>query len=419
MAGVVREVFSERNIIVLSGTSTLYRVFNSLWQLWWSLYLMEVLGAPIAVIGLLSTIQSSSRILFQLPGGMLADRIGRKKVIIIGTTLRIFGPLVLVLAPTWQWVVPGVILNAVAALYMPAFNAIIADSLPFERRGTAFGVYRMMTSVPNIVMPIVSGVYIDAMGIAKGVRMGLYMYVAAAVVAMLARALFLRETLERDEPVDSGEGAGSFLGLDVRGLLERFRGTMLVMLVVACISGFAMRMVYSFLVIYGVEVIGLTKSQWGALQTTATAIATVLYLLGGMVSDRFGRVPGILLARSIMPSESLGLVFVRDFSSLLVLYTALGIGGGFGGGGLRGGGGMGGPSWQALIADIVPRRDRGKVMGLMGTLTGLINLPAPILGAYVWESLGPGTLLLSGGVLGFVVAPLILFFIREPETRQR
>jgi len=80
---------------------------------------------------------------------------------------------------------------------------------------------------------------------------------------------------------------------------------------------------------------------------------------------------------------------------------------------------MGGPSWQALIADIVPRRDRGKVMGLMGTLTGLINLPAPILGAYVWESLGPGTLLLSGGVLGFVVAPLILFFIREPETRQR
>jgi len=80
---------------------------------------------------------------------------------------------------------------------------------------------------------------------------------------------------------------------------------------------------------------------------------------------------------------------------------------------------MGGPSWQALIADIVPRRDRGKVMGLMGTLTGLINLPAPILGAYVWESLGPGILLLSGGVLGFVVAPLILFFIREPETRQR
>ncbi len=32
---------------------------------------------------------------------------------------------------------------------------------------------------------------------------------------------------------------------------------------------------------------------------------------------------------------------------------------------------------------------------------------------------GTSTLLLSGGVLGFVVVPLILLFIREPETRQR
>jgi MFS family permease len=102
MLKVVREVFSERNIVVLSGTSCLYQVFNSLWRLWWSLYLLDVMGAPIAVVGLLSTIQSSSRILFQLPGGVLADRIGRKKVIVLGTVLRMIGPFILFLAPTWQ-----------------------------------------------------------------------------------------------------------------------------------------------------------------------------------------------------------------------------------------------------------------------------------------------------------------------------
>ena len=419
MLRVVREVFSTRNIVVLSGTSTLYQVFNSLWQLWWSLYLLEVLNAPIAIIGLLSTIQSSSQILFQLPGGMLADRIGRKKVIVLGTTLRIFGPLILVLAPTWQWVIPGVVLNAVASLYMPAFNAIIADSLPHEKRGTAFGAYRTVTSMPNIVMPIVSGLYIDAIGIARGVRLGLYMYIVAAVVAMAARALFLRETLIRGDGDEPQRLSREALGSDVRGLLERFRGMMLAMLVVACISGFAMRMVYPFLVIYGVEVIGLTTTQWGLLQTTAMGLSTALYLLGGVVSDRFGRVPCITVARSILPLESLGLVFFHGFGSLLPLFALLGIGGGLGGGSIRGGGYMGGPAWQALIADIVPQGDRGKVMGLMGTMTGFINLPAPILGAYVWEALGPNTLLLSGGVLGFAAVPLILLFVREPETRQK
>ena len=80
---------------------------------------------------------------------------------------------------------------------------------------------------------------------------------------------------------------------------------------------------------------------------------------------------------------------------------------------------MGGHSWQALFADIVPQQDLGKVMGFMGTLTGIINIPAPILGAYLWESAGPDTLLVLGGVLGLAAVPLILLFIKEPKTRQR
>jgi len=256
--------------------------------------------------------------------------------------------------------------------------------------------------------------YIDAMGLERGVKNGLLLYVGAAVVAMLLRAMFLSETL-----AGGGETRSTVreaLGYDVRSLLEKFRGTLLAMLVVACVSGFTMRMVYPYLVIYGVEVVGLTKSQWGALQTIATGIATAFYLVGGMMSDRLGRLPNILLARSILPIEALGLVLLKGYSQFVILFVVLGIGGGFGGGGMRGGGGMGGPSWQALIADIVPSRDRGKVMGLMGTMTGLINLPAPIIGAYIWESLGPNMLLLLGS--GFAAAPLIMLFVKEPGDKQ-
>jgi hypothetical protein len=57
-------------------------------------------------------------------------------------------------------------------------------------------------------------------------------------------------------------------------------------------------------------------------------------------------------------------------------------------------------------------------MGFMGTITGLLNLPAPVIGGYVWSNFGSDILLLSGGLFGFLAVPLILLFIKEPEIRQ-
>jgi MFS family permease len=159
VASILKQVFSNRNILAIGTSNMLYQVFNALWETWWSVYLVKVLDAPIMVIGLLATLQSTSQILFQLPGGIVADRIGRKKVIVFGTAVRTVAPAIMYLARSWQMVLPGMILTSVASLYGHAFNAIIAESLPEERRGAAFGAYRMLTSIPQIFMPVVSGYY--------------------------------------------------------------------------------------------------------------------------------------------------------------------------------------------------------------------------------------------------------------------
>ena len=44
---------------------------------------------------------------------------------------------------------------------------------------------------------------------------------------------------------------------------------------------------------------------------------------------------------------------------------------------------MGGPSWQALVADIVEPSDRGRVMGLLGSAQILLRLPSTWLGGYL------------------------------------
>ena len=413
MASILKEVFSNRNILAIGTTNMLYQVFNGLWELWWSLYLLDELKTPVLIVGMLAAIQNTSQILFQLPGGIIADRIGRKKVIVFGTALRTIAPLLLFFARSWQMVVPGLILNSMSSLYGPAFNAIISESLPEDRRATAFGVYRMFTNVPQVFMPVVSGYYFDMFGLGPAVRNGLLMFTGAMMIVTTVRAVVIKETLEDSETIRAESP------LMTRDLWRTFRSqprTIYAMLGVAVIGGFAMRMTWTFLTPYAVNVAGLSKTQYGLLQSLAMGISVPLYLISGMIADRYSRVLPILLARGLGPFDSLSLYLFHDYGQLLVAYGVIGVAGGLGGGRLRGGGYMGGPAWQALIADIVPSKDRAKIMGLMGTASGIIGLPAPYLGGWLYDK-NPSLLLLTGSILEAISIPIILLFVREPKRR--
>jgi len=412
VASILREVFSNRNILAIGSTNMLYQVFNSLWELWWSLYLLEELKTPVLIVGMLAAIQNTSQILFQLPGGIIADRIGRKKVIVFGTALRTIAPLLMFFAKSWQMVVPGLVLNSMSSLYGPAFNAIISESLPKERRGSAFGAYRMFTSVPQIFMPVVSGYYFEMFGLGRAVRYGLLMFTGAMMIVTIVRAIVIKETLE-----DSGTGKteSAFMSKDLWKTFRNQPRIIYAMLGVAVIGGFAMRMTWTFLTPYAINVAGLTMTQYGMLQSIAMGISVPLYLISGMIADRFGRVPLILLARGLGPFDSLSLYLFKDYNQLLMAYGVIGVAGGLGGGRLRGGGYMGGPAWQALIADVVPSKDRAKIMGLMGTISGIVGLPGSLIGGYLYER-DPDMLLLVGSILEALSIPIILLFVREPKA---
>ena len=394
----------------------LYTIFNGFWELWWGLYLLEVLNVSPVIIGFLATIQNTSRILFQLPGGMLADRIGRKKVIVLGTALRVISPIFLYFANSWYWVVPGIVVNACASIYMPAFNAIIAESLPQDKKGAGFGAYRFMTGIPGIFMPVVSGYYLDLMGLERGVKTGLLMFIGAAAIATIIRQIFLTETLvtedAKEEEITETE--------ERVGLIETFKRqprTVWAMLAVTIITGFAMRMTWTFLSIYAVNVVDLTMAQYGMLQSVAMFISVPLYLVSGVVADRTSRKNLILMARGLGPFDSLSLFLFNDYRKLLGAYSVIGVAQGIGGGRLRTGGFMGGPAWNSLITDLVPTKDRGKVLGLMGTVSGLLGLPGAMIGGYVYEK-NPALLLISGSLLEALAIPIIIFFLKDPKVKE-
>jgi len=402
--------------VAISSTNMLYTIFNGFWELWWVLYLTDILGVSPIIVGFLATIQNTSRILFQLPGGMLADRIGRKRVIVYGTALRVIAPIFLYFAKSWYWVVPGMIINACASIYMPAFNAIIAESLPKDKKGAGFGAYRFMTGIPSIFMPVLSGYYLDVMGLEQGVKSGLLMFIVAAGIATIIRHLYLTETLD-DEIAKEGEITGQTEQVGLIDTFKRQPKTVWAMLAITIITGFAMRMTWAFLALYAVNVVELSMTQYGMLQSIAMMISVPLYLISGVVADRTSRKKLILLARGLGPFDSLSLILFSDYRQLVGAYSVIGVAQGIGGGRLRTGGFMGGPAWNSLITDLVPARDRGKVLGLMGTVSGLLGLPGSIIGGYMYEK-SPSLLLISGSILEAMAIPIIIFFLKDPKREE-
>jgi MFS family permease len=69
------------------------------------------------------------------------------------------------------------------------------------------------------------------------------------------------------------------------------------------------------------------------------------------------------------------------------------------------------PAYQSLISKAVPARLRGTAFGLFSTSLGLISLPAPWIGAQLWEGVSPRfPFLITVGVVFLSIIPVWLKF---------
>ncbi|MFA9436614.1 MAG: MFS transporter [Candidatus Bathyarchaeota archaeon] len=376
---LIKDLRGNRNIMVLMTTQTLFMFTAFLWWPYRSLYITE-LDATVELLGLVLSIETVASIIFQYPGGILTDRWGRKRMLVISGFFRFLSPIFYFFATHWTHVIPGIIFSSAGMLGVPANNALIAESLPADQRGTGFAAYRTVTSFPTIITSLMGGMIMDYFGVLPGCR-----YVLAASVATGGFALFMRwryitETFT-PTPASGPKRQGGILND-----FKRFPQQIWVMTGVTAISMFAIRIMMSFMVIYGVEVVGLSTTQWGLIGTVVSLMTTLLTTPAGILADRQGKKPLIIVSRVLNSVSVLGYTFSHNFNQLFMVRSLAGIGNGLGGAMW---GPMGGPIWQALVADLSPPEDRGRIMGLMGTVGSLVSSPASWTGGYLFDNVSP------------------------------
>jgi len=406
---MVRDVFSNRNILAISLTTSLWSLVQQGWNPFWPKYMLDNLGATVTIIGFTTAITTAERLIFQLPGGILADRYGRKRIIVYGTLIRTLSPLIYFLAPTWEWIIPAALINGMASLYMPAFSAIVADSLPEKRRGAGYGAYNTITNIPMMIGPLIGGLAIEAYGYEFGVKLFLALQTAVGLIMTVVRHMILHETIE-SRHVDSKAPL-----VPTGRMFREFPGTIKVMIVVAIIGSFSSRLVYDLINLYALEVLMLSPGQLGLINTAVGATSTLLALPGGMMSDRYGRRNNIMLGRTVSPISQGLVTLAGGFNAYFAVrvFNAAGIA--VGGSGME----AGGPSWNALIADIVPTEKRATVLGTIGTLTAVVAAPGSVLGGYLWDTVSPQLPFQLSMVVGLISAALFWVRVREPTAGEK
>ena len=116
-------------------------------------------AAQLSWINNLFTIVSAATL---IPCGALADRVGRKRMLLIGSLLFTLGSVVGALAPSPGWIMVGRTIQALgAAAFGPASTALLIGAFAPERLPTAIGIWAVASGVTSAAGPSLGGLVIE------------------------------------------------------------------------------------------------------------------------------------------------------------------------------------------------------------------------------------------------------------------
>jgi MFS family permease len=151
----------------------------------------QSIGMPLALVPIVLVIMALAYSLSAYPVGVLSDRVNRLTLLVIGLLLLVVADILLAFATGIVAVGIGVVFWGLHMGFTQGLLAtLIADVAPAELRGTAFGVFNVMTGVALLVASLVAGALWDMAG-----PQATFLAGAAFALATLAGLLVVRGRL--------------------------------------------------------------------------------------------------------------------------------------------------------------------------------------------------------------------------------
>ncbi len=364
------------------------------------LYLQE-LGAGVGQVGLFFTLGSVAPLFFQIFGGWLSDAIGRLQAIAIGSLAGILGYFVYILAPSWGWLLLATVAEAMTRSFVaPSYMAFVAEESSDETRGRVYGLSQTLFMIVGIVGPPIGGYMSQYLGFRALYIAAGALYSTATVIRLLMARRAQREEKRGSERLSLGKLRADLMamvGLVLAG------GVVTWIFISDGVRDVTFGMAFQLLPLYMQNLMGLSNVQISWL-SSLNSLATMIFLTpAGWLADKRGERVGIVSGFALIALALALFLQSRVFAGFAVVWALFGVGMAFID-----------PAYSSLISKAVPLRLRGTAFGLFSTSIGLISLPAPYIGATLWERFAPQVPFYAPLVATLLLLPIMWIKFKLP-----
>jgi MFS family permease len=335
------------------------------------LHLTERLGASVGLVGVVVAAFALVETLAKTVWGTIADRVGRKPLIIVGLLLSSVAPMLMSVLRVPTLFVPLRLVDGTGSSALwPASAAAIADTSPVGQRATAMGTLNSFFLAGLALGPSLG---LLVVGFTGSYQVGFYVASGILAGAAVLAALLLRGIDDVRLPHAHDAGVSPHLSDVVVG--ARMSPTLFAMLVVAFVQMFGIGVLAPILVIYAKRVLGFPEQLIGTLFLGAVLTVAAASIPAGRVADRWGKVPAVVWGM-VVATAGMWILPLTARLELLGVAAVL-VGAGFT---------LSSPAWHALVSELAPPGRIGLAMGAAQTAEGIGLVLGPLLGGVLWDT---------------------------------
>lgn len=352
-------------------------------------FLTSTLGAPASALGLIEGVADGLAGAARLGGGALADDPRRRRATAMGgyTATAVLSSLIGAAGAVWQVGVLRAGAWASRGLRVPARNALLADAVPPDVYGRAYGFERAMDNLGAIGGPLLALALVALVGVRTAILLSVVPGLLAALAILAAIRSVPRPTARTHAPIR----------IRVRPVLHGRLGRLLV-----GISAFEIgNAAATLLILRATQLLTPDHGHESAVKIALVLYAgynlaaTVASVPGGRLGDRRGNVRVLAIGVGCFGVAYAGLAFVGSSIALLaVLFAAGGVAIGF----VE-------TAEHAAVASLAPEGLRGSAFGLLAAVQSFGNLAASVVAGLLWTLLSPRAAFLY--LAGWMVVSLI------------
>jgi MFS family permease len=349
-----------------------------------ALYLTQKFDIGMSTVGILFAIFSISGMIGSALGGAIADRMGRKVVIIFSLILSSLSALGMGFAPTMGIFVAVVaIVGTLSNIGHPAHEAVVADLLPPHKRAEGYGTIRVVFNLAVIIAPPIAGLLIS--------RSYLTLFLVDAVISLISAAIVLF-ALPETKPQAHAHAKPETMKQTFAGYGRVFKDTpFLAFIGVTVLMTLVYMNMNSTLGVYLRDQHGLPEIRYGWLLSINAIMVVALQF---WVTRRLEKYRPLLMMAAGSLLYAIGFAMyglVPTFALFVVAMIIITIGEM-----------VVSPFQQSLVASFAPEDMRGRYMAVSGLTWSISFTVGPYFAGLILDSGNPNLLWVFCGIIGML-----------------